>query len=193
MAILERGFKSWCERTALAVRAELAIETHGPLCPRQLAAHLGVELITPTDVPKLPAATLRQLTEENPEGWSAVSFTVSGATTIVYNANNSPGRQASDIMHEISHFMLNHEPSQVILSIDGQLAMRSFDGKQEDEANWFGWTMLLPRTALVHCAHLRMNSAEIARTYGVSGKLVEFRQRMTGVLAQLRRTRKVRH
>lgn len=187
MATLERGFKAWCERSAQSLRAELTLEPHRPLAARQLAGHLGVELITPAVVPGLPADALKQLTQIDPDGWSAVSFTEHGATTIIYNSGNSSGRQSSDIMHELSHVILGHEPSQVILSGDGQLAMRSFDSKQEDEANWLSWTLLLPRAALMHCR--AWSEAEIAQAYEVSTTLVTYRQRVTGLNMQMRRRR----
>jgi Zn-dependent peptidase ImmA (M78 family) len=111
----------------------------------------------------------------DPQGWSAASYTVFGATTVIYNGKNSKGRQSSDIVHELAHVILDHEPSQVILSMDGEIAMHSFDAKQEDEANWFGWTLLLPRPALLHCAQMKVTVPQIAEEYKVSEQLVTFR------------------
>ncbi len=181
MATLERGFKSWCERSALGIRAELGIEAHLPLKARQLAEHLGVSLLTPGELSGLPEDILTQLMHTDPQGWSAVSFTIANVTTVIYNGRNSRGRQSSDIMHELSHVILNHEPSQVILSVDGEIAMRTYDAKQEDEANWFGWTLLLPRPALTYCVQRRLTTSQIAEEYEVSEQLVKFRRGMTGV------------
>jgi hypothetical protein len=187
MATLERGFKSWCERVAAAMRVELEIASHAPLSARQLAEHLGIEIITLHDIHGLPAEVLRQLCEVDPYGWSAVSFTVDGTTTIVSNSQNSSGRQSSDIMHELSHVILEHEPSQLILSERGEFAMRSFHSKQEDEANWLGWTLLLPRVALMHCKANRKTASEISAEYDVSQKLVAYRRGVTGVDLQASR------
>src|SRR5271155_5376933 len=186
MPTLERGFKSWCERSALATRTELSIEAHAPLAASRLAGHLGAILLTPSDLPGLPNKILHQLTQKDPHGWSAVSFAVEGQVTIIYNDRNSSGRQSSDIMHELSHIILDHEPSQVILSADGSIGMRSFDAKQEDEANWLGWTLLLPRPALMHCIHLGLSTAQIAADYDVSEQLVRYRTGVTGVQRQSR-------
>jgi Zn-dependent peptidase ImmA (M78 family) len=186
MPTLERGFKSWCERSALATRRELSIEAHAPLAARGLAAHLGTILLTPGDLTGLPPEILQQLTQKDPNGWSAVSFAVEDEVTIIYNDRNSSGRQSSDIMHELSHIILDHEPSQVILSVDGSIGMRSFDAKQEDEANWLGWTLLLPRPALMHCMHLGFSTAQIAVDYDVSEQLVRYRIGITGVHRQSR-------
>jgi Zn-dependent peptidase ImmA (M78 family) len=186
MPTLERGFKSWCERSALATRTELSIDAHAPLAARRLAGHLGVTLLTPSDLPGLPTEILHQLTHKDPHGWSAVSFAVEGQVTIIYNDRNSSGRQSSDIMHELSHIVLDHDPSQVILSVDGSIGMRSFDAKQEDEANWLGWTLLLPRPALMQCTHLGLSTAQIAVDYDVSEQLVKYRVGITGIHRQSR-------
>jgi Zn-dependent peptidase ImmA (M78 family) len=189
MPTLERGFKSWCERSALATRTELSIEAHAPLAARRLAEHLAVILLTPKDLADLPDNILEQLTRNDPQGWSAVSFTVDEQVTVIYNERNSSGRQSSDIMHELSHIILDHDPSQVILSVDGQIGMRTFDAKQEDEANWLAWTLLLPRPALMHCIQRGRSTAQIADEYDVSEQLVKYRSGITGVSRQSRTRR----
>lgn len=191
MAILDRGFKSWCERVATAMRVGLGIAAHAPLPARRLADHLGVAVITPHDVPGIPREVLKQLTETDPYGWSAVSFTTGGSTTVIRNPGNSVGRQSSDLMHELSHIILEHEPSQLILSESGQFAMRSFNAKQEDEANWLGWTLLLPRPALIRCISRRLSSSAIASEYEVSQKLVTYRRGVTGVDVQHVRRKRI--
>jgi Zn-dependent peptidase ImmA (M78 family) len=98
-------------------------------------------------------------------------------------------RQASDIVHELAHILLGHEPGKMVLSQDGGMVMRSFDHKQEEEANWLGWCILLPREALVQAARARLATAQIAEAYGVSSQLVAYRLRMTGVEVQFRRAR----
>ena len=67
------------------------------------------------------------------------------------------------------------------------MIMRSYDQKQEDEANWLGWTLLLPRESLVSAAKAKLATAQIAERCGVSERLVEYRLRMTGVNNQFRR------
>lgn len=187
MSTFERGFKAWSERTAGGLRAELQLPAHAPLSAFALAQHLGIELITPHDLPQLPPQDLNQLTHVDRSGWSAVSFTLEGVTTVIYNSGNSRGRQSSDIMHEIAHSICEHEPSQIILSESAPLAMRSFNAKQEDEANWLGWTLLLPRPALMHCNATGMTVEQIAEHYAVSEQLVTFRRGVTGVDLQVRR------
>jgi Zn-dependent peptidase ImmA (M78 family) len=132
---------------------------------------------------------VRQLTVTDPWGWSAVTVTANGRIIVVYNDRKSTGRQASDITHELAHVVLSHEPATVILSESIDLSMRSFDQKQEDEANCLGWALLLPRDALLEARRNRLPTSGIASTYGVTETLVQYRLRMTGIDVQLRRRR----
>jgi Zn-dependent peptidase ImmA (M78 family) len=184
--MLERGFKSWAERTSLSLRHDLEISPDAPLSPACLADYLNVRLATPRDIPGLSQAVLHQLLVDDPWGWSAVSVFKEDTALVIYNPRHSAGRQASDIMHELAHLILDHQPATIIISQDGGIVMRSYNQKQEDEANWLGWCLLLPREALWRCKRLRLSVDEIAERYGVTATLVSFRLRMTGVEAQMR-------
>jgi hypothetical protein len=186
MSTLERGFKSWAERTALVVRRDLRLHPHAPLSPVVLADYLDVTLWTPRDVPGLPAEVANQLLETDPWGWSAVSQQIDGRVVVIYNPRHSPGHQTSNIVHELAHLLLDHEPATVILSPDGDMAMRTFNAKQEDEANWLAWCLLLPRDVLLRAMATQKTEAQIAEEYGVTETLVTFRARICGVQAQLR-------
>ena len=189
MPTLERGFKAWAERTAAAVRRDHGWSPTEPLDPWQLAARLGVRVVNPRDYPDLPSDIRVQLLERDPTGWSAATVFVGDTAIIVHNPEHSTGRQKSDIVHELAHIMLEHDPATVVFSEDGAMATRTFNQKQEDEANWLGWTLLLPRNALVAARQKRMAKAQIARTFGVSEKLVGYRLQVTGVDVQMRRRR----
>jgi len=187
MPTLERGFKSWAERVSGGIRRDLGLAPHDPLPPAVLARYLDVQLCTPADVPRLPAEVLEQLLERDPWGWSAVTQVVNGSASVIFNPRHSPGRRASNIAHELSHLLLEHETARVILSPDGQVAMRTFDAKQEDEANWLAGCLLLPRVALLRAYRAGLSAEAISEEYGVTEVLVTYRSRMTGVERQLRR------
>jgi hypothetical protein len=185
-ATLERGFKSWAERTATSLRADLGLGPNDLLRPSALAAYLQVLLWTPHDVPNLPSDVLDQLVEKDPWGWSAVSVLQGGTAVVIYNPKHSIGRRASDIVHELAHLILGHEPARLIMSHDGSFVMRSYDQKDEDEANWLAWALLLPREGLLACKRGKLTILEIANRFGVTESLVNFRLRMSGVEAQFR-------
>ncbi len=185
--MLERGFKSWAERTAENFREEVGINSGEPLNPKELASYVGISLWTPKEVPDIPEEVIAQLLEKDPWSWSAVSLQVNGQKIIIYNPRKSEGRQASDIAHEMAHFILEHDPATLIVSPPLDFAMRSFDAKQEDEANWLAWCLLLPREELLHAVCRGFSMERIAAHYGVTETLVNFRLKKTGVLTQLGR------
>jgi hypothetical protein len=188
MATFERGFKTWAERTSITIRRELGLAAHDCLDVLALAKFLRVQVWTPYDIDGLPKDVVDQLIEHDPWGWSAVSLVLSDGTgVVIYNPRKSKGRRSSDIAHELAHFILEHRPSTIIFSHDGSIGMRSFDQKQEEEANWLAWCLLLPREALLVAKREGLTMAKIAEGYGVSEPLVRFRISMTGVGVQLRR------
>jgi hypothetical protein len=186
MKTLERGFKAWAERTSAAFRRELSVPPDGPLSPWQLADYFGIRLITPPEVPGITDDVLDQLLEHDPWGWSGVGLQVDGKSLVIYNPKKSLGRQSSDITHELSHTILDHEPATIIFSAELDLGLRSFNQKQEDEANCLAWTLLLPRDGLVRARRRGLSVEQIADQFGVTTSLVTFRLNTTGISAQLR-------
>jgi len=187
MTSVERGFKSWAERTSLAFRKELGVAVDACLRPELLADYLGVELWMPNQVPGITKDITDQLLNIDPWGWSAAGIEIEGRGIVIYNPLHSPGRRVSDITHELSHFILDHQPAKIILSADlDGMTMRSFNQKQEDEANCLAWTLLLPREGLVRAKRRRLSVEQIAEQYGVTKSLVAYRVNATGVEKQLR-------
>jgi Zn-dependent peptidase ImmA (M78 family) len=105
---------------------------------------------------------------------------------IIFNPRHSEGRQASDITHELAHIILGHQPATMVMSPDGSFVMRSYDQKQEDEANWLAWALLLPRDALLMKKRMKATVTDIAAAYGVTETLVQYRLRITGIESQMR-------
>ena len=187
MKSLERGFKAWSERTSLSLRKEIGLTVDEKLCPFNFAKYLDFELWTPHNVPEITRDILDALLENDIWGWSATSFEVNNKSIIIYNPTHSAGRQASDVMHEISHSVLNHQPASMILTMELEnFCMRSFDQKQEDEANCLSWSLLLPREGLLRAKLKRKTDEEIAEHFGVTTKLVKFRTQTTGISRQIR-------
>ena len=190
MKTLERGFKAWAERTSLAIRRELGTTADDALCPFKLSEYLDVELWTPSQVPGITQDILTQLLNNDPWGWSATSFQVNDKCIVIYNPTHSDGRKSSDIMHELSHHILAHQPATVILSLElVNVRMRSFDQKQEDEANCLAWALLLPREGLLRAKRRSKTVEQIADQYGVTKSLVNYRINSSGIERQVRASR----
>jgi len=185
-----RGFKTWCENTAVSLRKKLGREPSDPVSPEALAKLLEVRIWQAEEIPGVDPESLRILLHEDPDSWSAITIHVQGQAIIVLNSAHSGGRPSSNLMHELAHILLNHEPSRLDVSDDGVMMLRTFDRQQEAEADWLAGCILLPRPTLLACRKLGLENAAIARRYGVSQKMVEYRLNVTGVDTQLARGRR---
>lgn len=187
--MLVRGFKTWSENIAVQVRTELDLPGIAPLDPRRLAAHLAVALCTPGQIPGLSSAARQVLLGPEADAWSAVTISHRGRDLIIYNPTHSPARQTSDLMHELAHLLIGHEPTKLFLSQDGSMALRSYDKTQEAEASWLAGSLLLPRIALLHVTRSGTDIRQACRGYRVSQDLFRFRLHATGVNLQRRRAK----
>jgi len=154
--------------------------------PRQLAANLAIEVRTPYDIPGLDPACIRTLVKEDSDSWSAVTLSGGDKDLVLINPAHSPGRQASDLTHELAHILLGHEPARVDVAEDGSLVLFTYDKEQEDEANWLAACLLLPRTALLEIRRAGEDLRTAAKEYGVSQVMLQYRLNVTGVEHQVR-------
>ncbi len=185
---MQRGYKAWCERFSADTRRELGLSSTAPLGARQLAAHLGIRVWTPDNVPGLSAETRQVLLRNDgtPSCWSAVTLVVGEKTLVILNSSHSPARQASDLMHELAHRIRNHEPEEMSISSEGLMLLKAYDKEQEEEADWLAGVLLLPRDALVQIKRQRIPDEDVVAQYGVSKRMYTYRVSMTGVNRQFR-------
>ncbi len=191
--MFERGFKAWCERFSTEKRIELGVKGSEKLAPHLLAKSLGIIVWTPEDIPGLERKyidTLLQNDGKTASCWSAITIIVENKTLVILNSSHSPGRQASDLMHELSHRILEHTPHTTQVTPDGIMLLSSYDKQEEDEADWLSATLLLPRKALEFIKRSRLQDEDAAREYGVSLKMLKYRMSMTGVNRQFSAHRK---
>ena len=189
---MRRGFKSWCERTAAEYRQTLGVPMTAALDPRTLAAHLGVRVLGPEDIPGLAGTSLTQLTVTGRESWSAVTISQGGVRLVILNSSHPPTRRANSLAHELAHIILSHTSDDAQVSREGFLFRAKFDKEQEDEADWFSACLLLPREGLLGAYQHTPAPAALARCFGVSEALVNWRLRMTGISRQAKRAAAVR-
>ena len=182
---MERGFKTRCEEMSRSLRAEMGLSATDPLSPDQLASYLDVAVWSVADI-GLERNDLNQLIREDPDAWSAITVSASGREAIVVNPIHRGGRYSSDVMHELAHLLLGHQPSTVFFAADGDLALRGYDSSAEEEADWLAAALLLPREALVWARRQRASSQEICEHFGVSPRMVVFRTSVTGIDRQFR-------
>lgn len=180
------GFKARAERISFEARQELGLSPTDPLDGARYAAYLEVGILE-FDELDLSAGARRQLLEVDPESWSGMTIKADRRTGILVNPVHSAERQHSTITHELSHIILDHVPTRVDLGPGGIMLVSEYSEDDEAEADWLSGALLLPRDALLQCRIRGMTNAAIAGRYKVSGPLCEWRVRMTGIDAQLRR------
>ena len=183
---MERGFKSRCEEMARSLRVELGLVPTAAISPDRLASHLDVAVWSVTDL-GLSEDDVLQLVAVDRDSWSAITVSASGRDTIVINPNHSRGRYSSDLMHELAHLLLGHQPSTVFFAGAEDLALRGYNASSEEEANWLAAALLLPREALIRLRSRLVSNQEACESYGVSSQMLAFRMRVTGVERQFSR------
>jgi Zn-dependent peptidase ImmA (M78 family) len=186
--VYKRGFKSWCENTSAALRAELKLGVIDALDPRKLAAHLDIVVWKLEEIPGIPTECVAVLRADS-DSWSAATVCVRTRHAVILNSDHSPARMNSDFMHELSHLLLVHTPARVDVSSDQILLLSTYNRAQEEEANWLSGALLLPRDALFNIRKKRLTDQVACRLYGCSQDMLTFRFRVTAVDLQLKRSR----
>jgi len=187
--VFARGFKTWCETISLQHRRTLKLRPIDPLDPQVVAKSLGVRIHGVDEVPNLDPRAIQTLLYDDPDSWSAVTITNGRQNVIIFNSSHRGGRPASDLMHELAHVIIGHEPARVDVTEDGSLILNTYNRDQEDEANWLAGCLLLPRDALLWIKHQGLEPREAAKQYGVSVAMLHYRVNVSGVEQQLQRTR----
>lgn len=173
---MRRGFKAEAEREASYQRQLLNLRAHEPLLARKLTKHHQVLVTTPELIPDMTVAHICQLLEVDESGWSAVTVHGKGQRVIIHNPTHSAGRQESNLVHEMSHLIRDHQPTKLITIPGSPFVLRTYDHEQEQEADWLAGCLKLPREALLWAVRRGMGDASIADHFRASFRLVQYRR-----------------
>lgn len=185
---LRRGFKAEAERTAAKIRSDLGLEPHDPVDIAQAAKVLDVRVVSAAEL--VDIKRLEEIEAIQAFAFSACTFEIRGSNVIVFNPLRSTARSASDIAHEISHLLLEHELTEIQF-FDG-VPFRTCVAEQEEEATALGGTILLPRPLLLSAARSGSSVEALAERTGVTIEMARFRWNTTGVARQVKAGRKAR-
>lgn len=183
---MRRGFKTWSEKKAEEFRKVLSLKYYEKLPAELLANHLGVGLITPKDIPALTIKEKNLLLNHDSSAWSAITIkNYSGEYVIIFNSSHSNKRRESNLMHELAHIICEHDMEKIKLRDDFPFPLRDYNPMQEDEANWLGGCLQVPRSALLWGKRKGMDKSELSDYFGASMNMIDYRLRMTGVEKQI--------
>lgn len=184
------GFKKQAEDLAMEVRRAMGLEWRDRLDPRALAKHVGVPVYELNELVAvgMPEDSLRHLLGRGKSEFSAALFQRNGARLIVANPVHSRGRQASNIVHEIAHLLLEHEPTEAVI----EAGCRRWDATMEREADWQAGELLVPRQAALDIARSGVDVETCAQHFGVSVAMMNWRLNHSGARKQVERERAAR-
>lgn len=173
---LRRGFKSEANVLARAVRADLGLGAAAALNPWALARFLGIPILPLSALAEVEPEAVRHLTGEDPGAFSAVTVFRGARRLIVYNDAHSPGRQASDLAHELAHALLQHRPHAAL----DAFGCRIWRQIEEEEADWLAGALLISEEAALAVVRRGLTVPEAASVYRVSEPMMRFRLNVTG-------------
>ena len=182
---MRRGFKTEANAIASEVRAELSLPRTSPLNVWHLAEHLEIPVIPLSSFRRVAPDAARLFLNGGQGMFSGVTVFRGPRRTIVFNDAHAPGRQSSDVAHELSHGLLLHTP---MAAIDGR-GCRVWDKEAEAEANWLSGTLLVPEEAAILIVRRGWSKHEAAARYGVTPKMIQYRINVTAARTRVQRMR----
>lgn len=176
--------KTQLRKLALELRQEIDLTPHDRFDPHRLADLYGVDIIPLSEVACSPEA-MRHFTIGRPEVFSgALIPCTDGSTIIVENDAHADERRISTTSHEVSHVVLEH-PFSATLTDSGHC--RVMNKEHETEAAELSGELLLPTEAARRLAYYEVDIVEVARRFGISVQLANWRMNATGARTIARR------
>lgn len=182
---VRRGFRAEAERIAVSVRSDLKLRPTDPLPLEDACSIRGIEVISAGDL--VDPERLVELERIQAYSFSACTLEARGRKVIIYNPIRSEARRKSDIAHELSHLLLEHELTEI--REVGGVFFRTCQADQEEEATNLAGALLLPRPLLLRAVRRGKDERAIARANGVTEEMARFRLNTTGVRRQVERAR----
>ncbi len=179
MSGLDRNMRNWCENEGVRWRKELKMYAYDPLPAQRLAQYLKIQVISPVEIPGIDEPLLQCLLAED-AGWSALTLPIGeGRHLIIYNPTHAATRYESNVMHELAHLLLGHQPIR-FHQLSGGFFVREYHITDEKVAAYLGGCLQIPARGLDWAFQRSMTLQEIAEHFGASLQMVRYRCNMTG-------------
>jgi Zn-dependent peptidase ImmA (M78 family)/predicted transcriptional regulator len=176
--------KDEMEGMAERLRADLSLGDADPLEPFRLKIE-GVELISLAEMTGLDQQVKQYLLNDGKQAWSAMSVPLEEKTdrwSIVWNHSQSRRRQRVSLLEEIWHILLGHKLTRITKVAD--VFGRTFAEVEEHDAYYLASATLLPAQVIRTLVEKRQAIAEVAKFYGTTQELVEYRIKRLGLWRQ---------
>ena len=167
------------EVIAESIRHDLGAKPDAPVEPFDLKIR-GVSVALARQIHGVSRDALDHLLGEGASYWSAATIPLEkDRWLIVLNSAHNRERQRASLMEEHCHVLLGHDMTQ--LSHQEGVTFRDYLEEQEQEAYYIGAAILVPRAALRARLGKQQSAERIAKHFGVSTDLVEYRIKRSGL------------
>ncbi len=180
---LRRGFKTEANATARDVRLELGLRPYDRLDPWRLAEYLEIPIVGLSDYVNDAPIAVTHFGKVDSAAFSAVTVFRGHARLVVHNDSHAPGRQRSNLAHELSHGLLLHPPAPP-LDANG---CRDWDRELEEEADWLAGALLVSEEAALLAARQGRTDEQVAAIYEISVRMARYRMNVTAARRRISR------
>lgn len=173
--------KDQLEEIAGSLRRDLEIGAEDPLDSLQVNVE-GVRVVKLTDSRCFDARTMRKLRHEACNEWSAMSVPLDRIMTswvVLLNDCHAVERQRVTLLEEYWHILMGHKLTKVARISEAY--GRTYDQAEEHDAYYLASASLLPREAVQGAVSKGRSAADIAKRFGTSPELVEYRIKRLGL------------
>ncbi|HKP36047.1 MAG TPA: ImmA/IrrE family metallo-endopeptidase [Pyrinomonadaceae bacterium] len=191
------------ELRALGLRDFAGVEGDQPLDPFALAEFAKLLVVDFDQIKGLSDESRQHLLGEAADEWSGGACSrplPNGWKIVILNPAHGTHRNRATLMEEISHVFLGHQANRLAVvkseppavaggpTTSPKVLARDYNKSDEEEAYAVGAAALVPFAALRRAVLAGHTSEQIARRFGVSRQLVEYRIKVTHLWAEYKDT-----
>ncbi|MHC4044807.1 helix-turn-helix domain-containing protein [Bradyrhizobium sp. 23AC] len=172
--------KEELEQAAEKFRADLGLSPDEPLDSLRVEVD-GVQVIRIGETNCLDAQTVKYLRGNAGGEWSAMTLPLNASNekwAVLLNDSHTVERQRVTILEEYWHILLGHRLTKIARIAESY--GRTYDKTEEHDAYYLASAALLPRAAMIEALSKNRSSVEIARSFGTSSELVDYRIKRLG-------------
>jgi transcriptional regulator with XRE-family HTH domain len=173
--------KEELEQAAEKFRADLGLSRDEPLDSLRVEVD-DVSVIPVGKTNCLDARTVSQLRGDAGGEWSAMSvpLDVEDETwAVLLNDSHTIERQRVTVLEELWHILLGHKLTRIARVAEAY--GRTYDETEEHDAYYLASASLLPKAAMIDAVSKKRSSDQIARVFGTSSGLVDYRIKRLGL------------
>jgi len=187
------------ELRALGLRDFAGVRNEQALDPFALARFARLLVVDFDRIQGLSPESRAHLLGDAADEWSGGACSKplpNGWRLVILNPAHGPSRNRATLMEEVAHVFLGHRPNRLAaLARNGspgesqsrKIVAREYNHADEEAAYAIGAAALVPYAALRRMVMEGRNGNEIARRFGVSRQLAEYRIKVTHLWSEYKR------